>query len=112
MTAHEVAERLGVHRDSVYEWEYDGFSPATRHLPKIMDFLGYDPGVVVTRICGDQIIAYRRLHKLSAMGLARQLGVNIGALQRWEKNERRPPKRLFQRLLTVIIPPCSSVQES
>ena len=96
MTAQEVAERLGVHRDSVYGWEYNAFSPAAKHLTRIVDFLGQDPGMAVTRICGDRIIAYRRLHNLSQKGLARLLGVSVGALRRWEKNERRPPVRLFQ----------------
>lgn len=112
LTAQDVAERLGVHRDSVYSWEYDTYSPATRHLPKIIEFLGYDPGMVITRICGDQIISYRRLHKLSQKILAPQLGVTVAALRRWEKNERRPPERLFQRLLGVLVLSSSSSQMS
>ena len=32
MTAQELGNRLGIDQDTVYKWEYNRFSPATRHL--------------------------------------------------------------------------------
>ncbi len=53
MTAQELGNRLGIDQDTVYKWEYNRFSPATRHLHHVIEFLGYDPGMIATRLCGE-----------------------------------------------------------
>ena len=39
----DLAKRLGVHRGSIQNWERGVGEPALRHVPKIVEFLGYDP---------------------------------------------------------------------
>lgn len=39
----KVAERLGVDKDSVYNWETNRYSPSLRVVPRIIQFLGYLP---------------------------------------------------------------------
>jgi DNA-binding XRE family transcriptional regulator len=38
-----MAKRLGVHRVSVQNWERNIYQPPIDLMPKIIDFLGYDP---------------------------------------------------------------------
>jgi DNA-binding XRE family transcriptional regulator len=38
----EVASKIGVKKDSVYNWER-GIEPELRFIPKIIEFLGYIP---------------------------------------------------------------------
>jgi putative transcriptional regulator len=39
----EVAKLLGVSRNSVQNWEHGVHEPTTGVVPKIVEFLGYDP---------------------------------------------------------------------
>ena len=39
----DVAALLAVSKDTVTRWEKHATSPEVRHLPKIIEFLGYDP---------------------------------------------------------------------
>jgi len=39
----QLAEILGVNRISVQNWERDVYEPSAASIPKIIDFLGYDP---------------------------------------------------------------------
>jgi len=39
----ELADRSGVHKGSVQNWERGITEPALCHVPKIVEFLGFDP---------------------------------------------------------------------
>ena len=39
----ELAQKVGVHIETVANWEHSRSMPAICHLPKLIDFLGYDP---------------------------------------------------------------------
>lgn len=39
----DVAGLIGVHPESVKNWERGVLKPMIRHLPKIIEFLGYTP---------------------------------------------------------------------
>jgi transcriptional regulator with XRE-family HTH domain len=55
----EVAERLGVHVESVKNWERGAGSPTIKQIPKIIEFLGYAPAPLPGTIL-EQIRAARR----------------------------------------------------
>jgi transcriptional regulator with XRE-family HTH domain len=40
---HQIAAGLGVHVESVKNWERGTTSPASQLVPGIIEFLGYDP---------------------------------------------------------------------
>jgi DNA-binding XRE family transcriptional regulator len=40
----ELAKHLGVDRASVQNWERNVYSPTNAIMPKIIAWLGYDPG--------------------------------------------------------------------
>jgi len=39
----ELADRFGVHRGFIQNWERGMTEPAVVYIPRIIEFLGYDP---------------------------------------------------------------------
>jgi DNA-binding XRE family transcriptional regulator len=65
LTQKEVAEALGVDKTTVQFWENNRVKPSLAQIPKIIEFLGYDPFESKPESQGDKIRAYRKLHSLS-----------------------------------------------
>ncbi|GAF89587.1 unnamed protein product [marine sediment metagenome] len=93
-----MAESLGVHETTIYNWETHRRSPSLRFLPRIVEFLGYVPCDSRSGTLGKRIVASRRLLGLTQKELARRLGVDPSTLGRWERDEARPSKELSARL--------------
>lgn len=89
----DVAQKLEVCGEAYLGWEHDRRKPPTRYLPKIIDFLGYDP-FPEPKTLGERIKAKRRRIGLSQEQAAKHLSVDEGTLRRWERDEWRPTKRL------------------
>lgn len=88
----EIAERLGVDRTTVYNWESGSISPAQWQWPAIVAFLGYVPFSTDGDL-PNRLKAYRRVHGLSQIRLAALIGVDPssvaqGAPERCEKAAR------------------------
>jgi transcriptional regulator with XRE-family HTH domain len=94
----EVAQRLEAVESSVLNWEKNRTQPSLPFLPKIIEFLGYVPYDTTEKTVGERILAYRRYLGLSQEKLARSLGIDPSTLGRWERDKRRPLKRLLERL--------------
>ena len=91
----QVAEILGCDEDSVCYWENNRTSPALKFIPKIIQFLGYNPyGNISSRSLGESIITYRHVLGITQEELALRLGVDPGTLGKWERNERIPWKEM------------------
>ncbi|OGQ13087.1 MAG: hypothetical protein A2026_07180 [Deltaproteobacteria bacterium RBG_19FT_COMBO_46_12] len=43
LTQKEVAEKLGVDKTAIQFWENNRVKPSLGNIPKIIEFLGYDP---------------------------------------------------------------------
>jgi len=43
LTQKELAERLGVNKDTIRFWENSQVEPSLAQIPKIIEFLGCDP---------------------------------------------------------------------
>lgn len=83
----DVAKVLGVNTDTITNWEKNRGGPALRLIPKIIEFLGYDPFPETILNLGDKIKLYRRNHGLSLTKLARILEIDPTTLARWERGE-------------------------
>lgn len=44
-----TATLLGITDDTLRDWELHGQQPRARHIPKFIEFLGYDPGLPRSR---------------------------------------------------------------
>ena len=93
----EVAVQLGVHIESVKNWERGLISPAIRQMPKIIAFLGYDPEPEPAGI-PQRILSFRRRLGLTQEGLAKTLAVDPVTVYRWEKGVSVPPVKTLQRI--------------
>jgi len=98
-----VADRLGADEASVWNWEKNRSSPALRFVPRIIEFLGYQPNDTKPESHGQRIVAWRRLQGLTQKKLARRLGVDPSTIASWERSEHQPPERLLQRLNEILL---------
>ena len=89
----EVAQRVGVDRDSVTNWEKGRTSPRLQLMPRIIEFLEYTPFQVKSGSLGERIVAFRRALGIRQEDLARQLGVDPSTLVRWEQGKGQPSDR-------------------
>ena len=102
LTAKEVGRRIGVNLWTVYKWEYHVSIPAPRFNTKIIQFLGYEPDVVMRGFYGQKIVAYRKMRGLSQREFAQMLGIHKMTLQQWEQNRKRPSNELLEKLLVFF----------
>lgn len=83
----DVARQIGVDETSVSNWESNGRAPGIRHLPAIIQFLGYNP-LPSARDWSGRLVRARTSLGLSQKEAARFLHVDPGTLARWERGDR------------------------
>ena len=83
-----VAEALGVSASTICNWEGNHTSVATRYLPKVVAFLGYDPRQGTGQL-GERIRMQRERQGLSQAALAERLGLNVSTIVAWERGRVR-----------------------
>lgn len=109
----DVAKVLGVSTDTVTIWEKNRGGPALRFIPRIITFLGYDPGPQSASSLGQKIKLYRRSRGLSIVKLAMIWGVDPTTLSRWERGEYEPHARMrirINRMLGDDVPTSSETE--
>jgi transcriptional regulator with XRE-family HTH domain len=85
----QAAAQIGADEMTICHWELGLTEPEIRFIPKIIEFLGYNP-LPEARTFAEQIIRGRKTLGLSQAQLSRRLGVDPGTLSRWETGNRRP----------------------
>ncbi len=99
-----MAAELGVSVSTICNWEGNHTSVATRFLPQVVAFLGYDPRQETGQL-GDRIRMQRERQGLSQTALAEQLGLNTSIVVAWERGRVRKlfPKvrRRFEEFLAA-----------
>lgn len=93
-----MAAELGVSVSTVLNWERNHTSVATRSLPKVVAFLGYDPRQEMGQL-GDRIRMQRERQGLSQEALAGKLGLNVSTVVAWERGRVR---KLFPRIARLF----------
>ena len=99
----EVADRIGVVTDTITNWELNRFEPEIRSLPKIIQFLGYNP-LPVAQSTGQGLRRARETQGLSIKAMARRMGVDPSTLARWERGDQEPQGRFRQVVNDVLLP--------
>ncbi len=97
----DVGTLLKVDAFTVLNWEKDKTIPATRYLPRIIGFLGYDPFPAPGTL-GGRIVACRRQLGMPRKKLAQRLCVDEGALKKWEEDRKVPRGRWLAKLLGFL----------
>ena len=97
----ELARRLGVHTESLKNWERGVNSPMIRHIPKMLEFLGYNPEPKPEDHAG-RIVFARRQIGLTQKQLAKALAVDSVTLSRWENGLTLPPREIIQKIEQLL----------
>ena len=98
----EAATKLGVSSDTVRGWENNRHEPAIRHVPRILEFLGYvpfEPGPSLT----ERFRFARWTRGLSKRAMAARLGVDETTVRDWERGVHRPSRRNRDRLDALLV---------
>ena len=83
----QVARDLGVSVSTVVNWETNHTRVATRSMPQVVAFLGYNPdGEFESDHLGERIRALRERQGLSQVALAAKLGLNASTVVAWERD--------------------------
>jgi transcriptional regulator with XRE-family HTH domain len=97
----DVARRLGVHFETLKNWERGIGSPMVRHIPAIIKFLGYDPEPEPEALPKRIAYARRRLG-MTQEQLAEALSVDPVTVYRWEKGMSCPPESTILKLERMV----------
>jgi len=97
----DVGKLFRVDAFTVLNWEKGKTTPATRYLPRITTFLGYDP-FPAPRTLGERVVAARRRLGIPRKELALRLNVDEGALKRWEEGRSAPQGRCWSKVFQFL----------
>jgi len=87
----QLARQLGVDETTIHNWEDRGIAPAIRFMPRILDFLGYDPTYAsAPESLAETIKAHRTKLGLSQKRMAVSVGIDQSTLAGWERGDHRP----------------------
>lgn len=100
LTQAELGEILGVSEPTVYNWEKHRTDPDLRTLPRVIDWLGYDPRPEREDLVA-RVAAERQRQGLSQRELAERLGTDQSSLSAWERGETRPSPR-YEQVLEIF----------
>jgi len=98
----DVAVLVNATTSTVTNWEKNRNRPKLYLLPKIFNFLGYDPLQSNATRFGEKIKQYRFQNGLSLRKLAKELDVDPGTLATWEKGNSEPRGKLKERLTLFL----------
>jgi DNA-binding transcriptional regulator YiaG len=100
LTQRGAAERMGVSKRAVVDWEMRRFAPTVSCVPAVIRFLGHDPRPEPT-FWPDWLAWYRGGQGLSQNELALQLGVSSRTLWLWETGRSKPAGRNLTKLCAL-----------
>lgn len=98
LTARQAGQSIGVKEDVIYGWERGKSIPLAGIVPRIIDFLGYEPVYAEHKPVGGWIRASRLRLRLTQQQLAEQFGVCKFTIQYWEHDRSRPSRKLLEDL--------------
>jgi len=98
----ELAERINCTEESIYHWENNKNYPKIMHLPKIIEFLGYDPEYKGGNSLAVTLWNYRRKHGLTLKKLGKIIGVDETTILWWERGQALKMLRSKQRLQAFL----------
>ena len=98
LTKRQLSLRFNVDDTTIYLWERNKVRPSLALIPKIIEFLGYNPHETIPGAFADKIKDYRRIRGISQKKLAHLVGLDPSTVSNWERGENQPSKRLLDKL--------------
>lgn len=96
----EVARRIEVNKDSIYNWER-GTEPELRFMPKIIEFLRYVPFAQPIDTLG-RLAYYKRINGLSYEGLGAKIGIHYEQIHAWLTGRIKPSNKSLYRVEDIL----------
>lgn len=112
LSAKAAAQRLGVHADTLKNWEMGRTRPVIHHLPTIRQFLGDSVEPIDDLPLGARLRACRERFGCSQRELARRLGIDESTVASWESGEHRPSRLKARQVRWRIKQLCSDGGDS
>jgi transcriptional regulator with XRE-family HTH domain len=97
-----LAREIGVWTSTVNTWENHHFDPDVQHVPRIVQFLGYDPFGSPPSSFPAGLKAARTAAGLTRRQLAGRLSIHPATVAKWERGEASPIGELRKRLRVVF----------
>lgn len=85
LTQLAVSQILGVDECTVTNWEKNHSKPMLHLLPKVIEFLGYNPMTNERKTLGEKLLQYRKSCGITQKELAKQIGIDPTTLSRVER---------------------------
>jgi transcriptional regulator with XRE-family HTH domain len=83
----DVAQILAVDTSTITNWEKSYAKPHLYLVPKVIEFLGYDPMPIETKTLGQMLLRYRKSRGVTQKELAMQMGIDPTTLSRLERGQ-------------------------
>jgi DNA-binding XRE family transcriptional regulator len=93
-----VAKVLSVNTSTVTNWDKHHSEPMLWVIPKIIEWLGYEPNLSIAQSLSQRIRAYRLIKGFTQKELAHRLGIDPATLGRWERDECESKSNLKKNL--------------
>jgi len=103
LTKRQLSVKFHVDDTTIYLWERNKVRPSLSQIPKIIEFLGYDPFEKKADNLAERIKDFRRIRGLSRKNLAEQLGIDLSTLEGWETGKHQPTKKLLDKIKSVFV---------
>jgi len=92
---------IGVDAMTILNWEKGHSNPRLPAMPKIIEFLGYNP-LPAGQTFGERLRLHRIEVGLTQQQLAQKLGINPSTLAHWEQGRHKPMRRLFKSIMAFL----------
>lgn len=92
---------MGVHEQTITNWEGNESQPALRYVPAILRFLGYNPSKDNGSF-PERLVEARRALGLSRRKMAQKLDIDPATVQGWESGQQRPTDRRLEEVTNII----------
>ncbi|MBI4524916.1 MAG: helix-turn-helix transcriptional regulator [Deltaproteobacteria bacterium] len=89
------AAKIRVDASTIWRWERNETQARCRRIPRVIQFLGYNP-LHVPETFPERLVLARQLLGLTQRAMAKRLGVDPTTLGFWERGERRPSKNVLR----------------
>jgi transcriptional regulator with XRE-family HTH domain len=97
----DVAKIVGVDETTVFNWEHADMIPRLTAIPKIIEFLGYNP-LITGETFGERLRLQRVTLGLTQKEVAQKMGIDPSTLASWERGEHRPILRLLDSVKAFV----------
>jgi transcriptional regulator with XRE-family HTH domain len=107
----QVAERVGVDKASVHNWEGNLANPKVHYMPAIIEFLGYNP-LPEAKNLAERLVRHRTSLGLTQRETAARIGVDQGTLARCERGERAGGEVAAKVIALMGAPPMLALRDA